>query len=172
MASSTIPKDDTVPVDNATRDKGQNLVWRCLTCGTAKEPTRSGYMKLIAHKCSGKMRIRLIDTATDEELGSNLNQDRVRELMGEQPGGGESGLPFVMPDGLVRYTIQLPAQAFALHALVNEHHLERDGQRIDFDPWVWNMISLGFPYIYKKQMVLVDVKGMTEKEASGVTSSG
>ena len=200
----------------------ENLEWRCLTCGATAPPTPGEYMTLIRHVCTGKRVVRLIDTATGEEVASNTRQALSRGLiqtakdskeakeeprdelpletteepepeleLEPEPETGESQFevteeppedtedteleqeletettsegeakeplaPQISSEGVFRYTIELPADAFALFNIAKGAGLETDRGKT-FDVWVWDCIRARFRTDYKRQLVLAGIE--------------
>lgn len=64
--------------------------------------------------------------------------------------------PQVSSEGIFRYTINLPADAFALFNIAVAHGLEKDGNKV-FDEWVWDCIRARFEHDYRMQLVLAPI---------------
>jgi len=62
--------------------------------------------------------------------------------------------PQVSSDGFFRYTITLPADAFALFNMAKAAGREKD---ISFDVWVWDCIRKRFEKDYKLQVILAGI---------------
>jgi len=159
---------------------GGDLEWRCLTCGASAPPTPRDYMILIHHACTGQRVVRLIDTDTGEEMASNAKQalsmglirkggdgarEEVLDEVGEVPetvtkakGEAKELLdPQISSEGVFRYTIELPADAFALFNIAKGAGLETDREKT-FDVWVWDCIRARFRKDYKRQLVLAGIE--------------
>jgi hypothetical protein len=65
--------------------------------------------------------------------------------------------PQVSTEGIFRYTISLPADAFVLFNIAKAYGLETDGDK-PFDEWVWDCIQKRFEKDYKRQLVLAPVE--------------
>lgn len=65
--------------------------------------------------------------------------------------------PLVSAEGIFRYTISLPADAFSLFNIAVAHGLEKDGNKL-FDEWVWDCIRARFQHDYRMQLVLAPVE--------------
>jgi hypothetical protein len=147
----------------------EDLVWKCLTCGTTAPPTNRNYMSMIQHPCTGKRQIWLVDKNTGEQLANNANkaaqlgyipkQDPPKLTVPVEEAGGEKeelASPEVSNEGILRYTMSLPADAFALYNLAKASGLEKDGGKL-FDEWVWDCILARFRTDYKMQLVLAPI---------------
>lgn len=157
----------------APEQKERSLEWKCLTCGATAPPTPGAYMGFIQHSCTGKRKIWLVDIETGEQLANNAKQALQMGLIkkGEKPPGeklpeekpeakkeeGEITEPQVSSDGFFRYTITLPADAFALFNMAKAAGLEKDGD-MSFDVWVWDCIRKRFEKDYKRQVVLAGIE--------------
>jgi len=65
--------------------------------------------------------------------------------------------PQVSREGIFRYTITLPADAFVLFNIAKAYGLEKDSDKL-FDEWVWDCIKKRFEKDYGKQLVLAPVE--------------
>ena len=65
--------------------------------------------------------------------------------------------PQASSEGIFRYTITLPADAFTLFNLAKACGLEKDGRKL-FDEWVWDCIRKRYESDYKMQLVLAPVE--------------
>lgn len=73
---------------------------------------------------------------------------------------GEITEPQVSSDGIFKYTINLPSDAFTLFNLAKAFELEKDNDK-PFDVWVWECITARFKYDYKMQLVLAPIQERT-----------
>lgn len=135
----------------------RNLEWRCLTCGQSAPPTSKDYMAFIKHPCDNR-KIWLVDKDTGEQLASNANKAVQLGLI-VKPGKAKEGEEEieVSSEGILTYTINLPADAFTLFNLAKFSGLEKDGQK-PFDEWVWECIVKRFEKDYKKQLILAPIE--------------
>ena len=69
----------------------------------------------------------------------------------------ETITPQASSEGIFRYTISLPADAFTLFNLAKVCGLEKDGKKL-FDEWVWDCIRKRYESDYKMQLVLAPVE--------------
>ena len=131
--------------------------WRCLTCGKTAPPTRGAYMGLIKHKCSGEKEIWLVDKGSGEKFSNQLQQaERMGLLTAEKElpkGKGEKTELEVSSEGILTYTISLPADAFTLFNLAKFSGLEKDVDK-PFDEWLWDCVTARFRYNYRRRLVL------------------
>ena len=65
--------------------------------------------------------------------------------------------PQVSTEGIFRYTISLPADAFVLFNIAKAYGLEPDGDK-PFDEWVWDCIRWRFEKDYERRLVLAPVE--------------
>ena len=73
----------------------------------------------------------------------------------------ETTEPQVSPEGIFRYTITLPADAFTLFNMAKAADLE--DADISFDVWLWDCIRKRFEKDYKMQVVLAGIAGIAEE---------
>jgi len=76
---------------------------------------------------------------------------------GEKEEEKETITPQASSEGIFRYTISLPADAFTLFNLAKVCGLEKDGKKL-FDEWVWDCIRKRYESDYKMQLVLAPVE--------------
>lgn len=140
------------------RGEKRNLEWRCVTCGKTALPTSAGFMGLIRHSCTGKREIWLVDKDTGEQLANNANKAVQLGLIGKAAKAkeGEKEKLEVSSEGILTYSISLPADAFTLFNLAKFTGLEKDGQKL-FDEWCWDCIVARFKYDYKRQLILAPI---------------
>lgn len=161
------PQQESPPEERP--ETSRNLVWKCLTCEKTAPPTSSGYMSFIQHTCTDR-KIWLIDVDSGEQLANNLKKAINLGLVagsGGKPGAapkseeagkeGEVTEPQVSSEGIFRYTISLPADAFTLFNLAKAVGLEKDLEK-PFDEWVWDCITRRFVTDYKMQLILAPVE--------------
>jgi len=65
--------------------------------------------------------------------------------------------PQVSREGIFRYTITLPADAFVLFNIAKTFGLEPDSDKL-FDEWLWDCIRWRFEKDYKRRLVLAPVE--------------
>lgn len=65
--------------------------------------------------------------------------------------------PQVSSDGIFKYTITLPSDAFTLFNLAKAFALEKDSDK-PFDEWIWDCVVARFKYDYKMQLVLAPIQ--------------
>lgn len=102
-----------------------------------------------------------------EEEGITFEEAKARieaiELEPEpEPGGkgkkeAEVTIPQASTEGIFRYTITLPADAFTLFNLAKACGLEKDGDK-PFDEFVWDCIKKRFETDYRVQLVLAPME--------------
>lgn len=147
-------------MENPEKTETRNLEWRCLTCGETAPPTGRDYMQLIKHAKGHE--VRLVDVETGEELASTPKQAIGKGLITKE--GAVSKVPGekvdvttleVTEEGLIRYTITLPADAFALFNIAKAFGMEPEGK--SFDEWDWECITARFEKDYKKQLILAPI---------------
>ncbi len=68
----------------------------------------------------------------------------------------ETTEPQVSSDGIFRYTIALPSDAFTLFNLAKSTGLEKDKDK-PFDEWIWDCITARYKYDYKQQLILAPI---------------
>ena len=71
----------------------------------------------------------------------------------EGNGKGEITTPQASSEGIFRYTITLPADAFTLFNLAKTCGLENDKDKI-FDEWLWDCVRMRYKTDYKMRLVL------------------
>ncbi|MBA7558417.1 hypothetical protein ES708_00020 [subsurface metagenome] len=97
------------------------------------------------------------ETEAQEKAKAEAKAKAEEEAKGkEKETGGEITTPQVSSEGFFRYTITLPADAFALFNMAKAAGLEKDGD-ISFDVWVWDCIRKRFEKDYKRQVVLAGI---------------
>lgn len=69
---------------------------------------------------------------------------------------GREVIKEISSEGIFRYTITLPADAFALFNIAKANGLEKDGKI--FDEFVWDCITARFEKDYKKQLILAPIE--------------
>jgi len=95
-----------------------------------------------------------------EELGEESTEEEGQEE--ESPRGKERvekegrDVVEISSEGIFRYTITLPADAFALFNIAKANGLEQDGKL--FDEFVWDCITARFAKDYKKQLILAPIE--------------
>ena len=89
----------------------------------------------------------------EPELGKPEEEEKGKEKKGEE----EITAPQVSTEGIFRYTISLPADAFVLFNIAKAYGLETDGDKL-FDEWVWDCIQKRFEKDYGKRLVLAPVE--------------
>lgn len=72
---------------------------------------------------------------------------------------GEIKIPQASPEGILRYTITLPAEAFAMFNMAKACGLEPD-KEMPFDEWMWDCIKKRFECDYKVQIVVAKLEGV------------
>ncbi len=92
----------------------------------------------------------------EPELGK-LEEKKGEEEPGEAEKPEELTKPQVSREGIFRYTITLPADAFVLFNIAKAYGLETDSDKL-FDEWVWDCIRWRFEKDYKRQLVLAPVE--------------
>lgn len=151
--------EESIRTGKGNPGEGRNLEWRCLTCEASVPPTVSDYMRFIKHPCEDR-KIWLVDKDTGEQLTNQINVAKKMGLVvgAEEKGKGKEEVkePEVSSEGIFRYTISLPADAFMLFNIAKSHGLEKDGGK-PFDEWVWDCIKARFEKDYKMQLVLAPV---------------
>jgi len=87
----------------------------------------------------------------------------VKPKLEEKPKGEQKEItePQVSFEGIFRYTVTLPADAFTLFNLAKSLRLEKDGEK-PFDEWLWDCIVARFKFDYKRQLILAPIE--REKE--------
>ena len=87
-----------------------------------------------------------------------LEPPKLEEKPPEEPEKPEEVTkPQVSTEGIFRYTITLPADAFVLFNIAKAYGLETDSGKL-FDEWVWDCIRWRFEKDYKRQLVLAPVE--------------
>lgn len=148
---------------NSKTDEHRNLEWKCLTCDTSAPPTGKGYSDLLKHACTDR-KIWLVDTDTGEQLANNIRQAQSKGLVAKKGEEGEVkekaekevASPEIIGDGIIRYTVTLPADAFTLFNIVRATDLEKPDKL--FDEWLWDCIRERIRLGYRKQLVLCDIE--------------
>ena len=151
-------------------------VWKCKAekCDYTRPPTLKGYKQLVghqkehAHLPKGERGYRLVDENSREVLAESVREAKEKGfLVAEPPPMGESeGKPQgaeaevteveASSEGIVRYTITLPADAFTLFNLAKFSGLEKDTEK-PFEEFLWDCIVARFRYDYKMQLVLAPI---------------
>jgi len=106
----------------------------------------------------------LLGTEAEEEvIESAEEQEEEEEEPSEEPPRGKEKaekegreVKEISSDGIFRYTITLPADAFALFNIAKANGLEKDGKI--FDEFVWDCITARFEKDYKKQLILAPIE--------------
>lgn len=102
------------------------------------------------------------EEAEEEVIESEEEQEEEEELPEEPPrakGKAEKEgkeVKEISSDGIFRYTITLPADAFTLFNIAKANGLERDGKL--FDEFVWDCITARFEKDYRKQLILAPIE--------------
>ena len=152
-------------------------VWKCKAenCDYTRPPTLKGYKQLVghqkehAHLPKGERGYRLVDENTGEVLAESVREAKEKGfLVAEPPPRKESdGKPQgaevevtevkASSEGIFRYTITLPADAFTLFNIAKSFGLEKDSEK-PFEEWLWDCIRERFEKDYKMQLVLAPVE--------------
>ena len=134
-------------------------------------------MGLIQHSCTGKCKVWLVDRDTGEQLANNAKKALQMGLIekskkpakeplegklkeeGAEEGkeGKELTEPLVSYEGIFRYTITLPADAFTLFNLAKACGMEKDREKL-FCEWLWDCIRKRYETDYKVQLVLAPLE--------------
>jgi len=172
-------------------EPSRNLEWRCLTCEAAVPPTTADYMGFIQHPCqdrkiwlvdkeTGEQLANNLKqaqtkgfiprkgevpkfTGTVAYVKKPTELSEVKPKLEEKPKGEQKEItePQVSSEGIFRYTVTLPADAFTLFNLAKSLRLEKDGEK-PFDEWLWDCIVARFEFDYKRQLILAPIE--REKE--------
>ena len=158
-------------------NKDVKAVWKCRAenCDYTRPPTLKGYKQLVGHQKEhaqlpkGERGYRLVDENTGEVLAENVREAREKEfLVAEPPPSEESdeksqGVDveireaITSSEGILRYTITLPADAFTLFNLAKACGLEKDSE-MPFDEWLWDCIRKRYETDYKVHLVLAPLE--------------
>jgi hypothetical protein len=164
-----------------TTAKQVKPVWKCRAegCAYTAAPTEEGYRKVRGHQLAHtsipkeKRGFCLIDENTGEILAKKLAEAAEKGLIKAKPPKvtvskpeGKKGekaekpeeltKPQVSTEGIFRYTITLPADAFMLFNIAKAYGLETDSDKL-FDEWVWDCIQKRFEKDYERRLVLAPV---------------
>ena len=118
-----------------------------ILAGKLVEAVEKGFIKAEPPKLEGQ----------EPELGRLEEKKGDEERLPQEPEKAkkpeELTKPQVSTEGIFRYTISLPADAFVLFNIAKAYGLETDGDK-PFDEWVWDCIQKRFEKDYKRQLVL------------------
>ena len=89
------------------------------------------------------------------ELGEELSEEPPKVKEKAEKEGKE--VKEISSDGIFRYTVTLPADAFTLFNIAKAYGLEQDGKI--FDEFIWDCIVARFEKDYKKQLILAPIEG-------------
>jgi len=152
-------------------------VWKCKAenCDYTRPSTLKGYKQLVghqkehAHLPKGERGYRLVDENTGEVLAESVREAKekgflVAEPLPSEESDGKSQSAevevtetTVSSEGIFRYTITLPADAFTLFNLAKACGLEKDSE-MPFDEWLWDCIRKRYETDYKVQLVLAPLE--------------
>lgn len=96
----------------------------------------------------------------EQALAEELEREEVEEREEKKPLGEERKAKEVttpeITDGLLRYTITLPADAFTLFNIAKGYGLEKVDKL--FDEWIFDCITMRFEKDYKMQLILAPLE--------------
>jgi len=158
-------------------NKEVKVVWKCKAenCDYTRPPTLKGYKQLVghqkehAHLPKGERGYRLVDENTGEVLAESAREAKEKGLLVAEPlpkkesDGKPQGTEVEVtevkasPEGIFRYTITLPADAFMLFNIAKYFGLEKDSEKL-FDEWLWDCIRMRYETDYKMRLVLAPVE--------------
>jgi len=90
----------------------------------------------------------------EAELGEELSEEPPRVKEKAEKEGKE--VKEISSDGIFRYTITLPADAFTLFNIAKANGLEPEDKL--FDEFAWDCITARFEKDYKKQLILAPIE--------------
>ncbi len=158
-------------------NKEVKAVWKCKAenCDYTRPPTLKGYKQLVghqkehAHLPKWERGYRLVDENTREVLAESVREAKEKGFLVAEPPPrkGSDGKPQgaevevteveVSSEGIFKYTITLPADAFTLFNLAKFSGLEKDAEK-PFEEFLWDCIVARFRYDYKMQLVLAPLE--------------
>jgi len=157
-------------------NKQVKAIWKCKAkdCGYTRPPTLKGYKQLVGHQKEHshlpkeERGYRLVDENSGEVLAESVREAKEKGFLVVEPPprkeskgkpqGAEAEVTEVITssEGIVRYTITLPADAFTLFNIAKARGLE-DADKL-FDEWLWDCATARFEKDYKMRLVLAPLE--------------
>jgi hypothetical protein len=124
-----------------------------------EEATETGWRRLSIKKnqdksLAAKKIVLEGDDGTIHDTINTITAARKAGLLGEE--GAPKGKLVLTPEGMVDYTLSLPATAFALYDMAKSFGLIKDDE-MGFDQWVYECIDRRFIADYKVEIVMQPV---------------
>ena len=159
-------------------------VWKCMVkgCNYTAPPTATGYKQVIGHMLGHaskgiskeERKYALVDEGTGEVLANKFDGAKKKGFLSTEepkpPAGDEEEViepeekaekegkevKEISSDGIFRYTITLPADAFTMFNIAKANGLEPKDKI--FDEFAWECIVARFEKDYKKQIILAPIE--------------